>query len=130
VGRPRPAVPRLDGSPVDSSFPSGHAAAATCYAAMAVVVFWHTRARVWRTVAVVLAVLVPVIVGVARMYRGMHHLTDVAGGIVLGAATVTITVLVVTRAEARREKAAAAADRVPDGDRIAVGAAAQYEAVR
>ncbi len=53
VARPRPDVERLDGSPVDSSFPSGHAAAAACYVAIAIVVFWHTRNR-WLRALVVL----------------------------------------------------------------------------
>ena len=36
VGRPRPDVPRLEDSPVDSSWPSGHVAAAVVYSAIAV----------------------------------------------------------------------------------------------
>lgn len=120
VGRPRPEVPRLEGSPVDSSFPSGHAAAATCYVAIAVVVFWHTRSRVWRGVAVVVTAFIPLAVGVSRMYRGMHYLTDIFAGFVLGAATVAITVLVATRAEARR--LAAKADELDRSDARSVGA--------
>ena len=49
VGRPRPDVPRLLDSPVDSSFPSGHVAAATVYSVVVVVVFRHTRSRLART---------------------------------------------------------------------------------
>lgn len=106
VGRPRPDVPRLDGSPVSSSFPSGHVAAAACYGAMAVVVFWHTR-RVWlRALAVLLTLVVPVIVGLARMYRGMHYLTDVVSGAIIGATCVVAVVWILKRAEARRLKEA------------------------
>jgi membrane-associated phospholipid phosphatase len=91
VKRPRPAVEQLDGSPVSSSFPSGHVAAAVCYAAMVIVVFWHTR-KVWaRALAVFGAVVVPLIVGWARFYRGMHHISDVIAGVVLGIVTVAIT---------------------------------------
>ncbi len=43
VGRSRPDVERLDTSPVDSSFPSGHVAAAAAYGALVIIVFWHTR---------------------------------------------------------------------------------------
>jgi undecaprenyl-diphosphatase len=81
-------VPRLDESPVDTAFPSGHVAAAACYGAIVVVALWRTRRR-W--VPVVLAVLVltlTVIVGWARMYRGMHYLSDVVAGVVLGLASV------------------------------------------
>ncbi len=68
VGRPRPDVVRLEGSPVGSSYPSGHAAAATVYAAFAVVVFWHTRRHLWRVLAVVVTALIPVVGGLSRMY--------------------------------------------------------------
>lgn len=90
VGRPRPDVPRLEESPVDSSWPSGHVAAATAYAAIAVVVFWRVENTVVRTVTVVLVIAVPVIVAWARTYAGMHHLSDVVSGAVLGAVCVVV----------------------------------------
>jgi undecaprenyl-diphosphatase len=112
VKRPRPAVEALDTSPVHSSFPSGHTAAAACYAAIAVVVFWHTR-KLWiRALAVVVTLAIPIIVGVARMYRGMHYLTDVIAGALLGAASVVVVTLILCRAEDRRR-------REPDHDRPA-----------
>jgi undecaprenyl-diphosphatase len=97
VGRDRPDVPRLDSSPVGSSFPSGHVAAAAAYAAIAVVVFWHTRKRWARILVVLFAVLVPVIVALSRMYRGMHFLSDTIAGAVLGCAAVALTAVVLTR---------------------------------
>jgi undecaprenyl-diphosphatase len=99
VGRPRPAVARLESSPVDSSFPSGHTAAAVAYAAIAIVVFWHTR-RVWvRLFTVFVTVAVPVIVGLSRTYRGMHHVSDVIAGALLGAAAVLLVWLILRRRE-------------------------------
>ena len=100
VGRPRPDVERLDTSPVGSSFPSGHVAAAVAYGAIAVVVFQRVRNRVVRVVVVVVVVAVPVIVAWARMYRGMHYLTDVIAGALLGAASVIAVVVVMRRADA------------------------------
>lgn len=97
VGRNRPDVPRLDGSPVGSSFPSGHTAAAAAYAAIAVVVFLHTRKRWARVVVVVLSALVPVIVALSRLYRGMHFLSDTVAGTVLGGAAVALTAVVLAR---------------------------------
>ena len=102
VARPRPDVERLDGSPVDSSFPSGHAAAAACYVALAIVVFWHTRKRWIRALVVVVTVSMPFIVGIARMYRGMHHLTDVIAGALLGVTSVVLVTVILCRAEDRR----------------------------
>jgi len=84
VGRPRPDVPRLEESPVASSWPSGHAGAAAAYAAIAVVVWWRVENRAVRAVSVAIVVVVPLIVGWARLYAGMHHLTDVIAGVLLG----------------------------------------------
>jgi undecaprenyl-diphosphatase len=97
VGRDRPDVPRLDGSPVGSSFPSGHTAAAAAYAAIAVVVFWHTRKRWARILVVFVAALVPFIVAASRMYRGMHFLSDTIAGAILGGAAVALTAVVLAR---------------------------------
>ena len=94
VGRPRPDVPRLEDSPVASSFPSGHTAAAAAYSAVAVVVFWRFRS-VWIRAAVVLVVVaIPIIVGVSRTYAGMHFLTDVVAGVLLGLASVLVVWIV------------------------------------
>jgi len=102
VDRPRPNVPRLETSPVGSSFPSGHVAAAVVYSAIIVVVFWHAR-RAWiRAVAVALGVIVPICVGVSRVYRGMHFFTDVVFGALLGGACLIVCTLVLVHAAERR----------------------------
>jgi membrane-associated phospholipid phosphatase len=106
VDRPRPDVPRLDSSPVGSSFPSGHMAAAVVYSAIVVVIFWHTRNRWIRSTAVAFGVLLPVFVGFSRMYRGMHYLTDVTMGALLGGASVVATALVLRTAARRYEQPA------------------------
>jgi undecaprenyl-diphosphatase len=97
VGRNRPDVPRLDGSPVGSSFPSGHTAAAAAYAAIAVVVFIHTRKQWARVLVVVVSALVPLIVALSRLYRGMHFLSDTIAGTLLGFAAVALTAVVLAR---------------------------------
>lgn len=90
IGRPRPDVERLLESPVATSFPSGHVAAATVYAVIAIIVFQRTRALIPRAIAVVTVAGVPLIVGWARMYQGMHFLSDVIAGIVLGIVSILI----------------------------------------
>lgn len=97
VGRDRPDVARLDASPVGSSFPSGHTAAAAAYVAIAVVVFWHTRNRWARLAAVMVTAVIPVVVAAARIYRGMHFLSDTVAGVVLGGGAVLLTVVVLGR---------------------------------
>jgi undecaprenyl-diphosphatase len=95
VGRDRPSVEQLDESPIGSSFPSGHTAAAVVYATIAVIVFWHTRNVLARVAVVALSTIVPLVVGWARMYRGMHHLTDTVAGAILGVVCLVVTVRVV-----------------------------------
>jgi undecaprenyl-diphosphatase len=107
VDRPRPDVPRLDSSPVGSSFPSGHVAASVAYGAIVVVIFQHTRRRLPRMLAVIAVVLLTMAVAFARMYRGMHHPTDVVMGAMLGAAAVAATTIVISGAEHRRRHAVA-----------------------
>jgi undecaprenyl-diphosphatase len=85
VDRPRPPVEHLDGKLPTSSFPSGHIAATMClYAAIAILVMARTD-RWWRWITVVLAVVMPAGVALSRMYRGMHHPTDLLGAALLTA---------------------------------------------
>ncbi len=98
VDRPRPPVTHLDSIPPTSSFPSGHVAAAVAfYGAIAIIVCWHTRHRWARGIAFAAVVLLPPIVGASRMYRGMHHLSDVLAGAVIGAASLYVMSRVVER---------------------------------
>lgn len=98
VARPRPDVERLESSPVDSSFPSGHVAAAAAYGALVIIVYWHVRNRLARALVIALSVAIPVIVGWARLYRGMHHLTDVLAGVLLGIVSVALSWWMIHRA--------------------------------
>ena len=97
VGRPRPDVPALDEVSVGTSFPSGHAAAAAAYAAVAIVIFERTRNAWIRAVTVLVAIAVPLIVGAARMYRGVHYLTDSVAGVILGVVCVLAVYGIVRR---------------------------------
>lgn len=117
VDRTRPDVERLDASPPTSSYTSGHTGAATAlYGGLAVLVLSRVRGP-WRRVLGVLFLLIPLVVGVARLYRGMHHPSDVAGGLLNGG----LSLLIVGRAVLADDYAAAP---VPaDAARIAVAAA-------
>lgn len=116
VNRHRPDVPHLDGSPVGSSFPSGHAAAAAVYVAIAVVVFWHTRSRWARGAVVLVTAVIPVIVSLSRMYRGMHFLSDTVAGVFLGLVVVLFTTLVLARSpEGERALAERSGDAPVEG---------------
>lgn len=113
IGRPRPES-AMESSPVNSSFPSGHVAAAAAYSALVIVVFWHTR-KVWmRVLVIVVSVAVPVVVAVARMYQGMHYLSDVIAGAALGFAAVALSWWIVHRAAERTGRAPATPATAPN----------------
>ena len=91
VDRDRPPVKHLDPAAPSGSFPSGHTGAAVAfYTGVLIVVLWHTRNRLWRWVFGVIGVMVPLIVGTSRVYRGMHHPIDVVAGILLGLAALFV----------------------------------------
>lgn len=83
--RKRPLVEQLDPAPPTSSYPSGHVGATTAlYVSFALMAASRIRNRGVRAVVVVLCVLMPVLVTYARLYRGMHHVTDVSVGALNG----------------------------------------------
>jgi membrane-associated phospholipid phosphatase len=91
VKRPRPDVTHLDHHLPTSAYPSGHEAATCClYVAIAILVIGHVRGW-WRWLFLVPAVVMPVLVGLARMYRGEHHPTDVLGSLIFAALWLTAT---------------------------------------
>ncbi|WP_406099679.1 diacylglycerol kinase family protein [Streptomyces sp. NBC_01013] len=94
VDRDRPDVDRLDASPPTASYTSGHTGAATAlYAGLAVLALSRIRGP-WRKAVGGLLLLVPLLVALARLYRGMHHPTDVVGGLLNG----SLSLLIVGRA--------------------------------
>jgi undecaprenyl-diphosphatase len=83
VQRERPAVLQLT-SFGGYSFPSGHtAAAAACWAAMALVVARRWK-RPGRRLAALIALAITLAVGASRVLLGVHWLTDVIAGAIAG----------------------------------------------
>ncbi len=96
VTRQRPHVKRLDSSPPTSSFPSGHTGAATAlYVASALLVVWYVRRQWVKILSVTVLLAVPLLVAYGRLYRGMHHPTDVLAAFLNGLACVAIASLFV-----------------------------------
>jgi undecaprenyl-diphosphatase len=91
VPRERPSVHRLEGLPADASYPSGHTAASIAvYVGLVLLLTSRITGRRWRIVAWAVAVLLPVVVAMSRMYRGMHHPLDVASGVLIGIGAITV----------------------------------------
>jgi undecaprenyl-diphosphatase len=95
VKRPRPAVPHLDTGLPTSAFPSGHMAATTClYVAIAILVIGHARGW-WRYLFLIPAIVMPVMIATARMYRGEHHPTDILASVLFAALWLTTATMLI-----------------------------------
>lgn len=95
VDRPRPDVPHLDAAPPTSSFPSGHTGAAVALYGCIAVIVWRTSQReALPRIVVALCCVVPVVVAVSRVYRGMHHVSDVVFGAIGGGVWLMVVLLV------------------------------------
>lgn len=100
VGRERPRWP----DPVDSAhyaaFPSGHAMTAmvSCGLLLWLLHRHGVRQQVWR-VALAVAWVSVIGVGVTRLYLGVHWMSDVLEGWLLGAAVVAFSTVVFARYE-------------------------------
>ena len=104
IDRPRPDVDHMDVSPPTSSFPSGHTSASVAlYVGLAVILF-RVANRTWLKRAAWLLVLVPVGVALTRMYRGMHHPSDVTASFLNGGICVWIMTKAILDGHLQRAK--------------------------
>ncbi len=94
VGRPRPEVDEPIIEAFGKSFPSGHSMqAVVCYGALLLVFLPLLNGRV-RTLAIAAYVVLFLAIGFSRLSLGVHFISDVLGGYVLGAAWLAASVAV------------------------------------
>jgi membrane-associated phospholipid phosphatase len=105
-GRARPH-PLFDfyPSPHSYSFPSGHALFATCFFGGVAVLASHRARHPWARVVIwVAAFLAASLIGVSRIYLGVHYPSDVLGGVAAGTVWVGTVALGDRLAEHRRRR--------------------------
>jgi undecaprenyl-diphosphatase len=85
VARPRPLTAAA-AHELDFSYPSGHATAATALAVAAGLLVYTTGMTRRRQAVVGVLAVYAVMVSASRLVLGVHYLTDVVGGALLGAA--------------------------------------------
>ena len=90
------------------SFPSGHAAGSSALAVVIVALLWRTK---WRVPALIIAPLYIVLIGFSRMYLGVHYLTDIIAGWIVG---ISWVLLVVTLIYYRRARHASPSDQADE----------------
>jgi undecaprenyl-diphosphatase len=92
------------------SYPSGHSLSSSAlYMTMALLLIRHVSSHAGRVAVMVTAIAVALLVGVSRMYLGVHYPSDVAGGITLGFAWALLLGAIFTVAERRARIAPQAA---------------------
>jgi undecaprenyl-diphosphatase len=92
VGRPRPELDHPVTHAFGKSFPSGHAMSSTiCFGALFLVLA-PVLSPGRRRVALGLAIVLPLAIGISRLALGVHFVSDVLGGWVLGMAWLAASV--------------------------------------
>jgi membrane-associated phospholipid phosphatase len=97
VDRPRPDVDTIGSVPSTGSFPSGHTAAAVVlFGSFALVYRALSPSRRVHVALRTAVVVVPLLVGAARVYQGLHNPLDVAAGALLGALCLAVAIMAST----------------------------------
>jgi undecaprenyl-diphosphatase len=86
-GRPRPTVVEWGTHAMSWSFPSGHAMSSTVvYGTVAYLAARMQKRHSHRIATMMLAAMLIVLIAASRLYLGVHYPSDVAAGIIIGAA--------------------------------------------
>jgi membrane protein DedA with SNARE-associated domain/membrane-associated phospholipid phosphatase len=130
VDRPRPGDGLVEAS--GASFPSAHAAYSTFYVWLAVTIVMRLRPGMTRGALVVAAgIAIAALVGLSRVYLGVHYMSDVNAGWALGAAAfsicATIALVGSTARSMRRPPRTSDAAVRQNGARAAAGPAEDRE---
>ena len=105
VPRDRPSVPRLEQLEADASFPSGHTAASIAvYAGLVLLLTTRFTSSLKKALAWTAAILLATFVAFSRMYEGMHHPLDVAGGVFVGIGAILVLLFACRAAAAAAER--------------------------
>lgn len=102
--RPRPADPWLVHE-TGFSFPSGHSMVSMAFYGFLIYLVWRcvTNQKLKYTLTAVLGVLI-LLIGLSRIYLGVHYVTDVLGGFLIGLCYLTVYTAAADRALFRQKE--------------------------
>jgi membrane-associated phospholipid phosphatase len=104
VGRPRPVVAVMVHRAPGKSFPSGHALTSFVAVGRLVLLLWPTCSARQRVLLLVTATLLVTAIGFSRLALGVHFLTDVLGGWLIGGLWLIGSRRLVSRSHRRYER--------------------------
>jgi undecaprenyl-diphosphatase len=109
VPRERPSVPRLEDLEANASYPSGHTAAVVAvYAGLTLLLTSRFTSSLSKALAWTGAILLVTFVALSRIYQGMHHPLDAAGGVLVGIGAILVALFACRAADAAAERRARA----------------------
>ncbi len=82
VGRPRPGFMRIHESGM--SFPSGHATMATALSGILIFFLLQLKKSKYRFIIISALMLWAFLIYASRIYLGVHYMSDILGGVILG----------------------------------------------
>lgn len=102
VGRARPEVNFLF-EQSGYSFPSGHTMAAASFGGLCIYLLYHyVDRKSVRLLSIVIAFILFVLMGISRMYLGVHFLTDIIGGTLFSLTWIMLSILILNRINRRK----------------------------
>ncbi len=102
VGRARPPdATQLVSAEQNVSFPSGHSNSSAALLVLVALVLTSGAATAARAAAVSLALLLAGCVAVSRLYLGVHYVSDVVAGLLLGTAVALLATFIARRTSPR-----------------------------
>lgn len=87
--RPNPLYWLMDED--SKSFPSGHTMNITCFCGMLMYLNYISNLKYKKTYMALLSVFI-VLVGISRMYIGVHYFTDIIGGLLFGSLVALVSI--------------------------------------
>lgn len=105
IERPRPEIENMMVDASGYSFPSGHAAVSMAvFAMIAYLIYKHVPSKAKRIPAMIGLVVLSIVIGISRIYLGVHFASDVLGGWCLGLACFALVSLIFYPHKREKEK--------------------------
>ena len=92
--RDRPALWQTLITETNYSFPSGHAMASSAFIFCVIVMLWNTR---WRLPSIIIGGFLLLLIGLSRLYLGVHYPSDIIAGWLGGGMWVLLVFVVLSR---------------------------------